>query len=641
MKKFTINHIGVSFNADSTYALDIPGFGMNDCRSFPVINGVAELVDWQLTEQRDGKIVFSGVTASGDWQLIFAATGIDGISLQLKGILRQPLDKIKLNTLTIHALNADHLLPQWITMGHCKSIRLTEGANTTFSSYYQTIITSSGKHLQVAFPLQTNHLGCITGKVDGTSLRDITIGYDINAFDGTVIEGEPVSFRIGDDGFRLMNEWGDQYADHGKFFSGTAGAGWNTWDYYRWTINEEEVLKNAEFIAKDPVLSKHIKRIIVDDGWQYCYGEWDANKFFPNGMEYLAKELTKMGFEPGLWFAPSIIEPHSIIAQTELDMLACGDSGYPCLGFECMKRNGFLLDPTVPKVKKYLFELFDRYAGMGYKHFKLDFLRATLNARSFADRSVPHGRIVEMLLEPIHKAVSGRAQILGCNYPFMTGTAYVDAVRIGSDIHADWKSIRENAVSVAARSWSHRKLWINDPDFAICRGLDTSDDPALTKLKPLAVFVGPNRKADDDFNANFGMVEVERDQLEILLGIVLMSGGAINYSDNMPRLNASGLDLARRSAAAVPGNAATALDLFENELPSRWIQQLDGGGFRVMLVNWSDSTICSSFDFTRHGISAQCGTNFWNGGAIEFPKGILRTSLKPRSCLLVQIDKTL
>jgi hypothetical protein len=38
--------------------------------------------------------------------------------------------------------------------------------------------------------------------------------------------------------------------------------------------------------------------------------------------------------------------------------------------------------------------------------------------------------------------------------------------------------------------------------------------------------------------------------------------------------------------------------------------------------------------------SAQCGTNFWNGDGIEFSHGILRASLKPRSCLLVQIDKT-
>ena len=136
--------------------------------------------------------------------------------------------------------------------------------------------------------------------------------------------------------------------------SDTLSAGWNSWDYYRWTITEEEVLKNAEFIAKDPVLSRHVKRIIVDDGWQYCYGEWEANSYFPSGMEYLAKELTKMGFEPGLWFAPAIAEPHSRIAQLDYDMLARSAGGQPCLAYECMRRFGFVLDPTVKKTEEFI-----------------------------------------------------------------------------------------------------------------------------------------------------------------------------------------------------------------------------------------------------------------------------------------------
>ena len=50
-------------------------------------------------------------------------------------------------------------------------------------------------------------------------------------------------------------------------------------------------MKNAEFIANDPVLKQHVKRIIVDDGWQYCYGEWEANSLFPQGMKWLAGKI--------------------------------------------------------------------------------------------------------------------------------------------------------------------------------------------------------------------------------------------------------------------------------------------------------------------------------------------------------------
>ncbi|MBS1371109.1 MAG: hypothetical protein HPZ91_14250 [Lentisphaeria bacterium] len=106
------------------------------------------------------------------------------------------------------------------------------------------------------------------------------------------------------------------------------------------------MLENARFIAADPVLSKHVRRIIVDDGRQYCCGEWEANHLFPSGMKTPAAELRKMNFDAGLWFAPALAEPHSRIAQTGTEMLAAGESGLPCLGFECMRRHAFLLDPT-------------------------------------------------------------------------------------------------------------------------------------------------------------------------------------------------------------------------------------------------------------------------------------------------------
>ena len=70
-------------------------------------------------------------------------------------------------------------------------------------------------------------------------------------------------------------------------------------------------------------------------------------------MEYLATEIKKMGFEAGLWFAPTIVEPHARIAQLDYDMLAKGKSGEPCLVYSCMERYGFVLDPTQQKVRNW------------------------------------------------------------------------------------------------------------------------------------------------------------------------------------------------------------------------------------------------------------------------------------------------
>ena len=382
-------------------------------------------------------------------------------------------------------------------------------------------------------------------------------------------------------------------------------------------------------------LSKYVKRIIVDDGWQYCYGEWDANPLFPNGMKYLADELIKLGFEPGLWIAPAIVEPHCRIAQWDYDMLAKGESGKPCMAYSCMQRHGFVLDPTVEKSRKFLYDLFTRYVDMGYKYFKLDFVWQMLKAKKFADTSVPRSKIQDMLMEPIYEACKGRASILGCNYLFESGNKYVDAVRTGSDIHATWHCIKTNTISVAARFWSDKKLWVNDPDFSLCRGFDTSNDPDITRLLPSLVSITPEMENAE--SCTKPMVDVNRKELEILLSIIICAGGARNLSDKMSLLNESGLDLARRTVRAEHGPAAIPLDLFESELPAIWLQEVNGK-HRVLLINWNDEPETHSFDFNNHDINATSAVNFWNDEVVVLNNNCIEITLQPRSCLFTVVE---
>lgn len=137
------------------------------------------------------------------------------------------------------------------------------------------------------------------------------------------------------------------------------------------------------------------------------------------------------------------------------------------------------------------------------------------------------------------------------------------------------------------------------------------------------------------FNGKFNMVDLKRPQLEILLGIVLMAAGAVNLSDNMPRLNESGLDLARRIVSATPGEAAIPLDLFKSERPSYWLQNV-GAKHRIMLVNWEDNPAVRGLNLQQYGIAALTGRNFWNDEIVQVSDGVLSRELSPRSCLLVE-----
>jgi len=628
----------LEIKTDGAFSVALPGFSVLNC--VPAVRAgdvVPAGFNWNVCKESDDSVCLAGENELGKWLLEFAAaknlSGINGISVKMSGELHQVLPDLEVTVLKIASLSADHILTQGIVMGGCSAIKLP--ANTSFSSHYQTMISAGDHILQIGYPLMQQQPGKIHGKIHARELLDIHVAYRISHFGLKKIELDPVTLFAAKDGFQLMHDWADANIEVKKDFTDMVAPGWNSWDYYRWTITEEEVLNNAAFIARDPVLSKHVKRIIVDDGWQYCYGEWNANPLFPNGMSYLAKEIRKMGFVPGLWFAPTIVEPHARIAQMDYDMLAMGESGKPCVAFECMRRYGFVLDPTLPKVRTYLFDMFKRYADMGYGYFKLDFLGSTLRARKFADVSVPRSQIIRKIVEPIYEAVNGKARILGCNYNFEAGNKVVDAVRVGGDIHATWKGICHNVASVAARFWGNKRLWLNDPDFALCRSLDTANDPDMTRLLCCLVYITPEM-TDSKF-CEFPLVEeVSRPQAELLLSIVLAAAGAVNLSDNLPRLNERGLELARRVVSADSGDAAIPVDLFRSDKPSYWFQKVNDY-HRVLLINWNDEPGTYSFDLKPYGIKADSAVNFWNDQIVPVNDGVISVELQPRSCLLAVV----
>ena len=641
MKNICKNFNGVllEIKPDGAFSILLPGFPVLNC--IPAVragNVIPAGFNWNICNESNESIALAGGNELGKWRLEISAaknlSGVNGISVKISGELNGLVPDLEITVIKIARLNAEHILTQGIKMGECSSIKLP--ASAEFSGHYQTMISFGNQTLQIGYPLMQLQTGKVYGKVHGNELQDIHVSYSIPHIGLKKIELDPVTLFVAENGFQLMYDWADSNIEVKKDFTDMIVPGWNSWDYYRWTITEAEVLKNAEFIARDPILSKHVKRIIVDDGWEYCFGEWEANPLFPNGMAYLAKELKKMSFQPGLWFAPTIIEPHARIAQLDSDMLAMGESGKPCLAYECMKRYGFVLDPTVPKSRKFIYDLFRRYADMGYEYFKLDFLGNTLGARKFADASVPRSQIVRKIVEPIYEAINGKARILGCNYHLESGNKFVDAVRVGGDIHATWQGICHNVTSVAARFWSNKRLWINDPDFALCRGLDTVNDPDLTRLLCSIVFITPEMTTVPDYCESLLVSEVYRPQAELLLSIVLAAGGAVNLSDNMPRLNEKGLELARRVVSADSGDAAIPVDLFRSEKPSYWFQKVKDY-HRVLLINWNDETGRYTFDLKPYGVQSIYAVNFWNDQMVPVTDGKISVELEPRSCLLAVV----
>lgn len=619
MKNFTPVAQSVDFK--------LPGFDFKQLSSYVVLNGRKIRPVWDehasafVAEEPAGKFVFKYTVEN------------QRLAVDFEAELKQPADSLEVVFLDIPELRADHLLTQGVTMGRCESVSLPAENPRKVTGFYQTILRTEENYLCIETPMKAEFP--ITFEAEAKDqLQNLKVTTLLEFLNLTAVKLGPVIVAAAKNSASAWQNYADANAKPEADFEKARAVGWNSWDYYRWTISEKAVLENAEFIARDPVLGKKIKRIIIDDGWQYCYGEWEANHHFPSGMKSLAAELRKLNFTPGLWFAPALAEPHSVIAQFKTGMLAQGVSGLPCLGFECMRRNAMLLDPTVKEVEVFLYDLFRRYSEWGYGYFKLDFLRAVLNAVKFHDRSLGPGEIIRRLLTPIRNATLDRAVLLGCNYPFFAGTDLVDAVRIGSDICARWHGIKHNSISVAARYWMNHKLYLCDPDFSLCRSPETSDDPDLNRLRPLYVFVNP-RDNLEPWQTQEQVMEVGRKELEVLLSVVLLSAGAINFSDRMTRLTPAGLELAHKLVEAPTGESGIPLDLMDHEYAGVWLQKVENF-HRVLLVNWDDEPKVMSFTPAQYHVSGRKFSDFWAGKKLPY-SSTLEFELPGRSCRLIEI----
>lgn len=624
--------MNLKFDAPTqTFRIETDGFQILAFSPVVELNGkTVKNLKWKLASRAH---VYQAKNRQGTWELKIKSKA-ESLEIFLSGELTDKVDKAVLTPVRFQDFQADHVLVHGRKMGGCETYIPKKGKQESLKSEYLIAITRKGYTLQLSHPMMQKDLSSFFGAIANQQITGLSAFTLFAPCRRKRLKADPVTISIATDGNAQLEAWGKvQFGDR-EPLEAPQESGWNSWDYYRWTITEEEVLKNAEMIASDPVLSKHVKRIIVDDGWQYCYGEWEPNSLFPSGMDTLAKKLKRMGFTPGLWFAPTIAEPHSRVAQLHPEMLVCGQAGVPCLAYSCMERNGFLLDPTHPKVIAWWREIFRRYADYGYRYFKLDFLAWTVKARRFANANAHPGELMQYIVNPIREAIGAKSKILGCNFTFDGGAGLADAVRIASDIHASWRYVKRNVLEIASRFWAHRRFWINDPDFAVCRGEETTDDPNLNQLKMLLPYVKvetPDRELVPGLDAMDSLADLSAREAETWLSMVIISGGAVNLSDNLPRLNKVGLRLVRKTVAAKKGDAGIALDLFRSELPSYWVQKTTPSLHRVLIVNWKDRAQVFKMDVPYQNLK-----NFWTDKPVNVKGGRIEIELPPHGCLLVE-----
>ncbi len=294
-----------------------------------------------------------------------------------------------------------------------------------------------------------------------------------------------------DSSARLAARWADAT---GRWMNARVGApfqrGWCSWYHYFHAITEDALRANIKALAA--MRSEFPLEVIqLDDGFQSALGDWDiANAKFPSGLRKIAEEIRASGFKAGIWTAPFLAARDSRVMREHPDWFIIHEktdepirAGYNTNWTTSKDAFAYALDPSHPGFRAHLEHLFEKLTReFGYSYLKLDFLYAAAAPGRRHNPNFTRGETLRRGLEAIRAGAGDDAFILGCGCPLGQAVGIVDGMRVGPDVAPFWGSTATGTGdpstvyaldAIVARSFMHRRLWLNDPDCLMLRARET------------------------------------------------------------------------------------------------------------------------------------------------------------------------
>lgn len=274
-------------------------------------------------------------------------------------------------------------------------------------------------------------------RTDGAlALRLVSGGGErIHLEPGEVLEGETWMVELGDDPHALLERYSAALPSRRAKKPVEPRAGWNSW-YALWEgVCEADILEkggnaDAAMRALDPHLAggEQDTTIVIDDGWECAWGDWEANPKFPSGMGGVAAELRARGQHAGIWIAPLLASRKSAVFCEHPDWFL-PDATYVHPAHGKLR----ILDVTHPEAAAHLQATIRKLVEWGYDYLKLDFLVAGAYE---ATRAAPATGIeaYRRALELIREAAGDDVTLSACGALCLPTLEFADAWRVGNDI---------------------------------------------------------------------------------------------------------------------------------------------------------------------------------------------------------------
>jgi len=444
---------------------------------------------------------------------------------------------------------------------------------------------------------------------------------------GASVSSGRLVFNIAPDPFTALESYAEAVGKVHQVRLNAVINGWCSWFYTHEYVNEEEILRNADFAARH-LKPYGLQYVQIDAGYERAYGEWEGNKNFPHGMKWLAGKISALGLKPGIWVAPYVITEGTEIHQQHSDWLIRGLDGNvrQCLwggdpkqaaayGVPSFEKKLYGLDITHPGAAQWMHNLFDTVANdWGYEFIKIDFVAWTLlSAERFYDPSFSKAAAYRRGFELIRKAIGQHRHLLDCG-PAPTTVGLLDSTRIDLDVpHCTWdqyvKNSNSSAPAAAKRYYFHKRTWINDND-------------------------------------HLGVALLSFSQAQAAASIVALSGGTMISGDRLFELDPTRLEIVKKVFPSY-GEAARPVDLFERDKPEVFalpVKKPFGQWTLLWIFNYDEGLAAEkTIELDRLRLESSktyVAYEFWSQRLQGEVKDRFRIRLQPSSVALLALHET-
>jgi hypothetical protein len=244
-----------------------------------------------------------------------------------------------------------------------------------------------------------------------------------------------------------------------------APAVWCSWTSYYSEVREEDIVRNADWLAAN-LKPYGFEYVQLDDGYDrgksgehYWIENWDRAKF-PHGPQWLTGYIKSKGLRPGLWLVPNA---YAGAVEQHPDWYVRDKDGKLILDYHTPT-----LDSTNPQVLGFLKKLFTTLREWGFEYYKFDGEHAfpkyvpSVDKNKLYDKSVDPIVAYHNRLRLIRETVGPKTFIEGCpaGTP-LNGIGYFNSVFAGHDVYNSWQGMYALFSSINANAFlNHMVIYL-------------------------------------------------------------------------------------------------------------------------------------------------------------------------------------